>query len=101
MANIFAWRETDPALLRKATAPIGPLNDQVLIEACDWADQIICGWGTHGEHLGRGSEVEALLRLTGVDLHCLGLTQAGHPRHPLYIAYRQHPEIWPQNNAQP
>jgi hypothetical protein len=24
----------------------------------------------------------------------LGLTKAGHPKHPLYIAYTQQPELW-------
>jgi hypothetical protein len=24
----------------------------------------------------------------------LGLSKAGHPKHPLYIAYTQQPEVW-------
>lgn len=92
--NIFAWRETDPSLLRKAEAPVGPENDTVIQEGADWADMILCAWGAHGDHMGRGRAVEALLADTGKPLHHLGLTQAGHPRHPLYIAYATQPQRW-------
>ncbi|MBV7377501.1 DUF1643 domain-containing protein [Maritimibacter dapengensis] len=92
--NIFAWRDTDPRKMRKAADPVGPENDAAIVESCDWADQIICAWGTHGEHLARGHAVEALLRATGKPLYHLGLSKAGHPRHPLYIGYAQQPERW-------
>ncbi len=97
--NIFAFRETEPALLRKALEPVGAGNDEMLLDTCGWADQIICGWGVHGEHLIRGPEVELLLRQAGHELHALGLTKAGHPRHPLYIGYKTQPERWEKNNG--
>jgi len=92
--NIFAWRETDPRLLRAAAAPVGPDNDRLLIEALPWADTVIAGWGVHGAHLDRGPRVEAMLRDAGAELHCLGLSKAGHPRHPLYIAYATPTQVW-------
>lgn len=92
--NIFAWRETDPKKLRRATDPVGPENDALLLAGLAWADRVIAGWGVHGEHVGRGPEVEALLRGAGADLCCLGLSKAGHPRHPLYIAYAKPPMPW-------
>lgn len=95
VTNIFAWRETSPKLLRTAPEPIGAGNDDALLDGCDWADRIICGWGAHGDHLGRGAEVEALLRATGKPLHTLGLTKHGAPRHPLYISYATRPAPWP------
>jgi len=95
VTNIFAWRETDPRLMRRAADPVGPENDAAIAESALWADQVICAWGTHGAHLDRGAQVEALLRGTGVPLYTLGLTQGGMPKHPLYIAYTQTPEIWP------
>ncbi|MDU8929546.1 DUF1643 domain-containing protein [Alisedimentitalea sp. MJ-SS2] len=94
VTNIFAWRETDPKKMRAATDPVGPQNDTMIAEACPWADQIIAGWGAHGEHRDRGATVEALLRQTGQPIYHLGLTKAGHPRHPLYIAYAQQPQRW-------
>jgi hypothetical protein len=61
------------------------------VERCE---RLICAWGTHGDHLGRGPQVEALLRATRRPLFHLGLSQAGHPKHPLYIGYDRQPEVW-------
>lgn len=94
VTNIFAWRDTDPRKMRAAVAPVGPENDTAILDGAAWASRIICAWGTHGTHLGRGREVEALLRATTLPLHHLGLTKEGHPKHPLYIAYTQQPEAW-------
>ena len=94
VTNIFAWRDTDPSLMRKAVEPVGPANDAAILDGCAWADQIICAWGTHGEHLGRGAQVEAMLRNAQHDLFHLGLSKAGHPKHPLYIAYTEIPCAW-------
>lgn len=94
VTNIFAWRDTDPRNMRAATDPVGPDNDAALLAGVDWADQVITGWGTHGAHRGRGPQVEALLRATGQPMSHLGLTKDGHPKHPLYIAYAQHPVAW-------
>ncbi len=95
VTNIFAWRATDPRDMRAAADPVGPENDAAILAGADWADRIICAWGAHGEHLGRGPQVEALLRATGHPLFHLGLTRAGHPKHPLYISYARQPEPWP------
>lgn len=94
VTNIFAWRDTNPFKMRKAIDPTGPQNDEAILDATHWADQTICAWGTHGAHLGRGPAVETLLRETGQPLFHLGLSKAGHPKHPLYIAYTQQPELW-------
>ncbi len=94
VTNIFAWRDTDPRKMRAAAEPVGPANDSAILEGAAWADQVIAGWGTHGEHLGRGAAVATLLRGTEKPLYHLGLSKAGHPKHPLYIAYAQQPEVW-------
>ena len=94
VTNIFAWRDTDPRKMRKAVEPVGPENDIAILEGCDWADRIVTAWGTHGAHLDRGAEVETLMRATGRPLYHLGLSKAGHPKHPLYIAYAQQPALW-------
>ena len=94
VTNIFAWRDTDPKKMRAAAEPIGAENDVMIAQSCDWADQIIAAWGAHGEHLQRGVAMEALLRDMELPVFHLGLTKAGHPKHPLYIAYTQQPELW-------
>lgn len=94
VTNIFAWRDTDPRRMRVATDPVGPHNDESILDAAAWADQIICAWGTHGAHLARGPQVQSMLRQTGRPLFHLGLSKAGHPKHPLYIAYSETPQRW-------
>ncbi len=98
VTNIFAWRATDPRDMRAQPDPVGPENDAALLQSLDWAagesDRIICAWGAHGAYLGRGLAVERLLRRAGRPLHHLGLTQAGAPKHPLYIGYARQLELW-------
>ena len=94
VTNIFAWRDTDPKKMRTAKDPIGPDNDKTIMEACSWGDQIIAAWGTHGAHLGRGVQVKQILRSSDKPVFHLGISKGGHPKHPLYIAYSQKPEIW-------
>jgi hypothetical protein len=94
VTNIFAWRDTDPKAMRRAADPVGPENDRAIREAARAADRTVAAWGAHGAHLDRGRAVARLLAAAGVPLHHLGLTQAGHPRHPLYVAYARQPEPW-------
>lgn len=94
VCNIFAFRATDPKVMRAQADPVGPENDAAIAESALWADRIVCAWGTHGAHQGRGRAVETLLRRTGHPLYHLGLSKAGHPRHPLYIGYAQPLEFW-------
>ncbi len=94
VTNIFAWRDTDPKALLRAVEPVGEANDKTILDSTGWADQIICAWGAHGAHLDRGAAVAAMLRGTDLPLFHLGLTKAGHPKHPLYIGYAVKPEPW-------
>jgi hypothetical protein len=94
VTNIFAYRATDPKVMRAAADPVGPGNDAAILQSLDWADQVICAWGNHGLHLDRGARVQALLRATGRPLLHLGLTGQNQPKHPLYISYDQQPERW-------
>ena len=94
VTNIFAWRDTDPKNMRKAKSPVGPANEATLIAGADWADDIVAAWGAHGDHLGQGVAMGDLLHGTGKPLFHLGLTKAGHPKHPLYIGYATQPTRW-------
>lgn len=98
VTNIFAYRVTDPKVMRAQPDPVGPENDAAILGSLDWVagpqDRIVCAWGAHGAHLDRGAAVEALLRGSRRDLYHLGLTKAGAPKHPLYIGYDRQPELW-------
>jgi hypothetical protein len=94
VTNIFAFRATDPKVMRAAEDPIGPGNDAAILDSATWADRIICAWGNHGLHLNRGAMVRQMLRGTGQPLFHLGLTGQGQPRHPLYVGYQTLPAVW-------
>jgi hypothetical protein len=94
VTNIFAYRATDPRVMRAAADPVGPGNDAAILGSLSWADAVVCAWGNHGLHLDRGREVERMLRASGARLSHLGLTGQGQPRHPLYVGYRQQPMDW-------
>lgn len=84
VVNIFALRATDPARLARASDPVGPDNDQAILEGVDSAAMSVAAWGVHAGLRHRGAEVLDLLADRPV--HCLGTTQDGSPRHPLYMA---------------
>lgn len=92
IGNLFAWRATRPQDLRRAKSPVGAENDALLRDWQGAADLTLAAWGVHGAHLGRGKEMAAAL---AGDVHHLGLTRAGHPRHPLYVSYTVAPAPWP------
>lgn len=94
VTNIFAFRATDPKVMRAAADPVGPGNDGAILQSLGWADRVICAWGNHGLHLDRGAKVRALLQSSPVPLFHLGLTGQNQPRHPLYIGYDRSPEPW-------
>lgn len=101
IANLFAFRATDPADLRTASHPIGPDNDAVLLSACNEADVILAAWGVHGTHMARDIEVVEKLHAAGHTLQALGETRHGLPRHPLYVSYAQRPQPWPRTANSP
>lgn len=94
VTNIFAWRATDPRDMKAAKDPVGPQNDQILQDGAEWADRIIAAWGVHGAHLDRGAKVAEMLQTQSKPLFHLGLSKAGHPKHPLYLPYVQQPVLW-------
>lgn len=81
MTNLFAFRATDPAVMLAAADPVGVDNNRHLLQMAQGAGVIVAAWGKHGGHLGRDQAVRKMLP----GLHCLSLTKAGQPGHPLYL----------------
>jgi hypothetical protein len=42
MLNLFAYRATDPRVLRTVADPVGPDNDRHLLEVCRRAALVVC-----------------------------------------------------------
>ena len=87
MLNLFALRERQPRQMKAHRSPIGPRNDDYLVQYAKEAKRVVACWGVHGAHLDRADQVMKLLAEHGVELFCFGLTQKGFPRHPLNLAY--------------
>jgi len=84
VVNLFAWRATDPAEMKRAVKPVGPRNDEVLLYYAQNSHEVIVAWGAHGAYQGRGKRVLSMLR--GLPVSDLGWTGSGQPKHPLYLA---------------
>lgn len=84
VANLFAFRATDPKELPKAQDPIGPQNDAyidaLLLHA---SGPVIAGWGANGFARARAKDIAT--RTPPGHLKCLGTSLDGSPRHPLYL----------------
>lgn len=93
--NIFAWRSTDPHYLYALVDPIGPENDQYILDEASKPETglVLCGWGQHGKLHQRGEYVLDLIRHAGKNPHCLKMNNDGTPGHPLYLPYSMKP--WP------
>lgn len=85
MMNLFAFRATDPNVMKLQDDPVGIENNRHLIEVAAICHIKVACWGVHGVYRDRAAEV---LKLIG-GWQCLGKTKEGHPRHPLYVAYSQ------------
>lgn len=88
MTNLFAFRATDPKVMFAASDPIGPDNDRHLLETAARCGKIVAAWGagqTAGQFLARASHMRSLLAPFADRLCCVGTTQDGFPRHPLYV----------------
>jgi hypothetical protein len=83
--NLFAFRATLPADLKRAANPVGPDNDAAIALALSLSRRTILGWGVHGAHQGRDQVVLAMCGEAKLTMHILGRTLHGSPRHPLYL----------------
>lgn len=86
VVNLFAFRATDPSVMARAVDPVGPENDAYLLDLfMTDGPAVVAAWGAGGGLHGRDVAVRRLAGMMGVDLLCLGATQNGSPRHPLYV----------------
>lgn len=95
--NLFAYRTTQPAALSAlSVADAVGLENEIYLSTVgiDTRDLVVCAWGAHGELHNRGEITRNALRGMGITLHHLGLTKAGHPRHPLHLSALTRPEEW-------
>lgn len=82
--NLFAFRATKWEELKSAANPVGRRNDVAIRDSIERCQVIVIAWGAHGALHNRDRKVIDMIR--GRQLFCLGMTEAGQPRHPLYVS---------------
>jgi hypothetical protein len=94
--NIFALRSTDPRALYAEPDPIGDENDRAIECALMRfrTGMVVCAWGGHGKHRGRGEAVRSMIQACGREAHVFRLNEDGTPAHPLYLPYSLTPRPW-------
>jgi hypothetical protein len=92
MLNLFAWRATQPADMKRTADPIGPDNDRLIAHWSGKVDRVMLGWGEHGAHLGRDQQVLAYLDRSKT--FCLERNASGQPKHPLYVSKKNRPLLF-------
>ncbi len=80
MVNLFAFRATEPNVMKAAKDPMGKDNNDWLKKLANDSGLIVAAWGNDGSYLGRSKKVRELLP----NLHCLNINKSGEPAHPLY-----------------
>jgi hypothetical protein len=85
MTNLFAYRSTDPRVLREVEDPVGPDNLDWILRVAGDAGIVVAGWGTFGTWHNQAKKVKAALQKEKIPLFCLSLTAEGEPGHPLYL----------------
>lgn len=96
VVNLFALRATDPKVMKRHGAPVGPDNNEHITSALPICGQTICAWGRHGDHLNRDVEVTelALRHARNGELWALKITGNQQPYHPLMLGYDVEPFVW-------
>lgn len=88
VGNVFGYRATSPRVLQGIQDPVGFANRTYLKTMASFAEKTVCAWGAY--HLaGDPYNVYAANAYVAAKsrngMWCLGLTQNGSPRHPLYV----------------
>ena len=78
VANLFAFRSTDPKGLRSARDPVGPENVEIVADLVSKASRTVYAWGN-----GR-AEPEWLRSLVRTP-YCIQTGKHGVPKHPLFM----------------
>lgn len=100
VANLFAYRATDPKVMMAARSAgvdvVGPNNLATLGNLATSPDvATVVAWGASTPK-DAALHIHRVTRLLAqhADLHCLGKTKSGAPRHPLMVGYDQPLELF-------
>jgi hypothetical protein len=100
VVNLFAFRATKPADLKRCGFQVGPENLFHITRSAEEAERVVLAWGANANpHDIWAARVVSELQRACVKLSCLGLCGNGSPRHPLMLAYETPLEPWEVSNG--
>lgn len=94
VANLFAYRATDPNELFDTPDPYGPENEKylkLLAAGESYPADIVFAWGSFPRFIPQMWEVIHMFK----DPLCIDLANQGFPRHPLYLSAALEPKLYP------
>ena len=97
VVNLSPLRATDPKeLIATGQEPNDVImrNLRHVLAAADASSRVLCAYGAHGNDQDRDSFYVGKLRDMGKTLYCLGFTDQGFPRHPLYVSKKRRPLVF-------
>lgn len=97
VVNLFALRSTAPAALLAERDPVGPDNAAAISTICADPAPVVAAWGAHRATRTPDAQrmISCVVSVAGSRLLCLGTTNTGAPRHPLYLPAAAPLMPWP------
>ena len=80
VGNIYAYRSSNPKLLRDVDDPIGPENEKYIRKMLQKVNTVVYAWGDNNKK----GEPDWLKNIVKAPL-CIEISQQGNPRHPLML----------------
>ena len=87
VANLFAFRSTDPKALKHIGDPFGEENIAHVQLLIGLTDKVVYAWGNNQK------EPEWLCNLVGTP-YCIDISKKGIPKHPLYLKSNLQPQLY-------
>lgn len=99
MLNLFAFCATQPERMIGVIDPVGPENDSTFSLYSSKSNLVVAAWGgsvpmRERARLNLDTRINFVLRNINTQVHCLGRTQDGSPKHPSRISYDTPREVF-------
>jgi hypothetical protein len=94
VCNLFSYCATKPQVMIGQADPVGPQNDEYIMQASREVSLIIVAWGKKGNHLDRADRVLKMLWAAELKIHCLRVNGDLSPEHPLYLPAKLNPALY-------
>ena len=87
VANLYAFRSTDPKALKHTDDPVGKENVSYITHLIGMASKVIYAWGNNQKEPSWLSELVQTP-------YCIDLSKNGIPKHPLYLKSELIPKMY-------